>query len=280
MTLTALHARQTLHHEAIDWASRVVSNGGTASMRTIRAVSRFCSEIQAAGIRDRFHRLNLFCGTGLSSVLVPLYRGQSFGGTTFGGTTDTNVNFVAGDYAETSGLYPGATNSTKYLNTGFAANTIAAVSAHLGLGLLAANTMTGFCTGIGAFTGSTSFAISMRTGNATEPAACFTRFATASDLFGDNVGTTGASLAAGNVIASWPTMYRNGAATGSTATTGQNYPSAHSFFVFAISSNGSSVQNYSNPRLGWYSIGSTMTAAQVVQFNDAMNRFYTTIKRT
>ena len=279
MTLTALHARQTLHHEAIDWASRVVSNGGTASMRTIRAVSRFCSEIQAAGIRDRFHRLNLFCGTGLSSVLVPLYRGQSFGGTTFGGTTDTNVNFVAGDYAETSGLT--GNGSTKYLNTGFPANTIAAGSAHLGIGILAANTLTSARTGIGAYNGSTlSFEIAMRNGFASAPCCYFTRFNTASDRFGDDVGTGAATLAAGNIVASWPTMYRNGAASGTTATTSQNYSAAHSFFVFANNNAGGGVISYTDARFGWYSIGSTMTGTQVTAFNAALTRFYTALGRS
>jgi hypothetical protein len=85
----------------------------------MKAVDTFCKSIVTAGIRDRFYRLNLVCGTGLSAALVPLFRGPSLGGTQFGNTTDTNVNFVAGDYVETgaSGGLVG-NGSSKYLQTG------------------------------------------------------------------------------------------------------------------------------------------------------------------
>jgi hypothetical protein len=36
-------------------------------------VSKFCSAIASAGIRDHFYRLNLFCGSNLNAALVPLY---------------------------------------------------------------------------------------------------------------------------------------------------------------------------------------------------------------
>lgn len=108
-----------VHPEAAAWRTAVTSNGGSVSGTTLSAVDKFCKAIDTAGIRDRFYRLNLFCGTGLSAALVPLYRGPSRTGTQHGNTTDTNNNFVSGDYAET-----GATGglkgdgSTKYLATG------------------------------------------------------------------------------------------------------------------------------------------------------------------
>lgn len=113
-------ARPRVHHEALDWARRVVTNGGSVSQSTLRAVSAFCDAIERAAIRDRFYRLNLFCGTGLNACLVPLYRGASFTGTQYGNTTDTNNGpFVSGDYAETgaSGGLNG-NGTTKYLATG------------------------------------------------------------------------------------------------------------------------------------------------------------------
>lgn len=115
-----LRPRQTIHPEAADWANRVRTNGGTVSGTTLSAVDRFCKAIAAKGIRDRFYRLNLFCGTGLTAALVPLYRGPSLGGTQYGNTTDTNTGpFVSGDYAETgaSGGLNG-NGTTKYLATG------------------------------------------------------------------------------------------------------------------------------------------------------------------
>jgi hypothetical protein len=116
-----LRPRSTIHPEAAAWATRVVANGGSVSGTTLSAVSKFCASISAAGIRDRFFRLNLFCGNSLSAALVPVFRGQSLGGTQYGNTTDTNNGpFVGGDYTETGasgGL--NANGTTKYLATGF-----------------------------------------------------------------------------------------------------------------------------------------------------------------
>jgi len=101
------------------------------SASTVKAVSTFCAAIDAASIRDRFYRLNLFAGTGLNAALVPLYRGPTYGGTTYGNATDTNNGpFVTGDYSETTGLDSGATNSTKYLATGVTPDDIGTLNAH------------------------------------------------------------------------------------------------------------------------------------------------------
>ena len=124
-----------VHPDAAAWRSAVVANGGSVSASTMRAVSTFCAAIDAAGIRDRFYRLNLFCGNSdasLNAVRTPLYRGPSLVGTQYGGTTDTNNNFVAGDYAET-GASGGLTGNgtSKSLNTGIAQSTLSASSRHL-----------------------------------------------------------------------------------------------------------------------------------------------------
>ena len=103
--------------DAASWASRVATNGGTVSTTTLRAVNTFCNAINAAGIRDRFWRMNIFAGSGLSACLVPLYRGPSLTGTQYGNTTDTNLNFVSGDYSESGGLTSNAASS-KALQTG------------------------------------------------------------------------------------------------------------------------------------------------------------------
>jgi hypothetical protein len=273
---------QAANADAQDWIDRVYANGGTVSTSTANAVNSFCDAIDAAGIRDRFYRLNLFAGTGLNAALVPVYRGTSLGGTLYGNTTDTNNGpFVSGDYSEATGLYPGATNTSKYLNTGFPANTISAGSAHLGLGILAANTLTGYRTGIGTYNNAANaFEVGLRSANSTQLTAYFSRFGTATDTFGDNIGVTGSSLAGGNIVAAWPTMYRGGVATGTDATTSQDYPSAHNFYVFANNNSGTSVINYSNPRLGWYSVGETMTSAQAEDFNDALVALYSSLGRS
>ena len=83
---------KSLHIEAIDWHNRVVSNGGSVSPTTLKAVSDFCKSIDSAGIRDRFSRLNLFCGENLSAALVPLYRNFNTS-SNIGYSVDYNYSF-------------------------------------------------------------------------------------------------------------------------------------------------------------------------------------------
>lgn len=125
-------APQVSSADAQDWINRVYANGGTVSSSTAAAVNTLCIDLENALLRDRFYRLNLFCGTGLNAALVPLYRGPSLGGTQYGNTTDTNAGglFVSGDYSESLGLLGGG---SRWLDTGFKPQTagIAAASVHL-----------------------------------------------------------------------------------------------------------------------------------------------------
>ena len=136
MSPRTLRPRNALHPEAADWAARVVANGGSVSGSTLSAVSKFCASIDSAGIRDRFFRMGIFCGSNLNAALVPLYRSTSFGGSPLGNTTDTDGGTFVGvgtDYAET-GATGGLTGngSTKYLNTGLAPSDLPSyTSAHI-----------------------------------------------------------------------------------------------------------------------------------------------------
>jgi hypothetical protein len=118
------------HPEAIDWVNRVQSNGGNVGFMTFDAVNQFCYSIDYAGLRNKFSRLNLMCGNDLNSCLVPLYISSSFNGDVEGFDTDTNYNFVSGDYAETGsggGLNAGGGNG-KYLDTGLVVNNSSSIS--------------------------------------------------------------------------------------------------------------------------------------------------------
>jgi hypothetical protein len=121
------------HPEASDWRTRVIANGGSVSGSTLKAVSDFCKAIDKAGIRDRFYRLNLFCGnadSALNAVRTPLYRAQSFTASPLGNATDENTGtFVQGDYAENNGLL--GNGSTKYLSTGLPMTFLGSNQVHL-----------------------------------------------------------------------------------------------------------------------------------------------------
>ena len=96
---------RTFHPEATAWRKAVIANSGTVSAITMRAVSNFCTAINAAGIRSKFLRLNLVCGNNLAAARVPLYRGASATGTQYGDPADTSVGPLTGtDYSEATGL--------------------------------------------------------------------------------------------------------------------------------------------------------------------------------
>ena len=109
-----------VHPEAASWRTHVVANGGSVSATTMQALDRFCRSIDANNLRSLLWRVNPMAGDNLSAALVPLYRANSAGGAVQGNTTDTNTNFVSGDYSPSSGLLGNGSN--KALSTGLAAN--------------------------------------------------------------------------------------------------------------------------------------------------------------
>ena len=114
---------RTFHPEATAWRKAVIANSGTVSAITMRAVSNFCTAINAAGIRSKFLRLNLVCGNDLAAARVPLYRGASATGTQYGSAADTNIGpFTSADYSEATGLQGNGSN--KALDTTITVGTL------------------------------------------------------------------------------------------------------------------------------------------------------------
>jgi len=81
----------------------------------LNAVDRMFRSLDSQGLRSSFCRINLFVG-GFNGALVPQVRGFSRSGTQYGNATDTNSNFVSGDYSLPTGLTSLVT--TKCLTTG------------------------------------------------------------------------------------------------------------------------------------------------------------------
>jgi hypothetical protein len=276
--------------EAKLWIDNVYANGGTVSTATANAVNTFCNDIDAAGIRDRFYRLNLFAGDSISAALVPLFRGPSRTGTQYGNTTDTNNNFVAGDFNNTgssAGLK--GNGSTKFLNTGYPLNTLAASNAHMAAGLLATqSSVSADRSLLAAYStvGQKVWAVDAK--RPTSVSAEYRRGMTMGSYnvgvtvyFGDEVHTT--SLAIGNIINTDGKQYRNGSTSGIAAVRQiQDYPAAHSCYVFAANNGdgaGASVA-HTDSRLGSYSLGALLTASQALAYSNALNAFNTSLSRT
>jgi hypothetical protein len=126
LSFKVLNSLRSLHIEAIDWHNRVVSNGGSVSPTTLRAVSNFCRSIDGAGIRSKFLRLNLFCGNNLNACFTPLYLGPNRS-TQYGFTNQDQNNgpFISSDYTErgSGGGLSGNNAFSFYLNTGLSTTT-------------------------------------------------------------------------------------------------------------------------------------------------------------
>jgi hypothetical protein len=271
----------SIHPEASDWAGRVIANGGSVSLSTLRAVSTFCDGIDRASIRSRFYRLNLFCGTGLSAALVPLYRGQSLGGTQFGNATDTNVNFAAGDYVETGSTGGLKGNGTsKYLDTGFAASALTPSSAHAAAYaetltadttadkvLLMAHSQFGGIYGIGSRDGGN---LAVNFGYAGTPTSART----------DPIPPASSGLLLSSATSTTDLrFFHNGNQTFlQSAARNEAALSTRSVFVFAANANGTPSARTA-ARLRAYSCGLGMTAAQASAYSTAMQAFQTALTR-
>jgi hypothetical protein len=279
MSGALLRPKTSGHPEALAWRSAVIANGGTVSASTMTAVTTFCRSIDAAGLRDRFYRLNLFCGTGLEAVLVPLYRGPSRTGTQYGNTTDTNGNFVLADYVET-GSSGGLTGngSNRHLATGlvpFNAGMTEQNYHNSGYFNATLNTNGEFISAAGTRTAAFFPAFSTN--------GMFARFGGAA-----NSGLENATLAArnGHLIGSRSggagVGYRNGVNLASGANTSSSQPFATDqppgLFVFARNAAGTP-STYFTGRACMYSVGIQFTDAQALAFYNAVQAFQASLGR-
>ena len=265
------------------------ANGGTVSAATAASVNQFCVDIENApggSIRDRFLRLNLFCGS-FQGAFVPLYRSASFGGSPLGNATDTNTGglFVTANYNETGasgGLL--ADGSTKYLATGLGQNFsatkhISVFPTVLGTSqfktYIGANQETVPGVGqTGAFfienrASATAFQFKSSADNAFQLAATSDVTAAAKDFIVasvDSIGSGGASL------------YINGISSATAIGRDSSFSSSQ-FGVFCGIEANNTATNFTNARIAGYSIGLSMTSAQVSAFNTAMRAFQTSMSR-
>jgi hypothetical protein len=277
-------APQVSNADAQDWVNRVYQNGGTVSSTTATAVNTFCNAIDEAGIRDRFYRLNLFCGTGLSACLVPLYRGPSFGGTQYGGTTDANNGpFVSGDYAET-GASGGLTGNgtSKYLDTGLTYDAMGVPSTnHIGV-FKGAGTWNTSIEIIGARDADDYYYIQGRAQvGGDHKVHAFSGPGASGGSFINNATVSSATnflVASRNSSASF-VLYQNAASVASTSSAVTIAGSNRPFLVFMRETGtGPSFIGWTHRLLG-YSFGLGMSAAQVSAYNSAMQALQTSLSR-
>ena len=259
-----------VHPEAASWRTRVVANGGSVSATTMQAVDRFCRSIDANGLRSLLWRVNPMAGDNLSAALVPLYQANSAGGAVQGNATDTNTNFVSGDYTATSGLLGNGSN--KSLNTGLPVNFN--TGRHLGCFLhsLSANTFRAYMGAAFDSAGTNNLLLScdspvttFRLGNG-GPAAQAGGVTGGTNAAGDFVmGTSnGLGILANGGLCG---LFSNGAATGGSSLTA--YSGADTvtpISIFCRRLNDGTNQLFYSGRIGGYTIGAFMTSAQAATY--------------
>jgi hypothetical protein len=275
-----------IHPEAADWSTRVAAQGASVLTTTLANVSRLCYAIDAAGIRDRFLRLNVFSGTGLNAAITPLFRGRSLTGPQFGGTVDNNAGgasaFVSGDYSESVGL---TGTGTKHLDTGLSTSLVTAAqweSMHFSgwHGPIAAINTDPFIVGMFA-SDRYGIQLSIRTAALAYETGRAGRIATVIATSGVQGARPSAFLLNQRTSTVLQELYRNGSlevtsATAVTAIVSQSFP----FFVFAYNNSGTRAGDQPGTPLRHYSIGLAMTAAQVAAFYSAMLAYNTAMGRT
>jgi hypothetical protein len=277
-------APQVSNADAQDWVNRVYANGGTVSASTAAAVNTFCDAIDSAIIRDRFYRLNLFCGSNLNAALVPLYRSSSFGGSPLGNTTDTNNAFVGvgTDYAET-GASGGLTGNgtSKYLNTGLAPSALQSVATgHMAAyvpQITPTDTTRAF---LGNASGSHQYNLSYRLNSGNGLAQIRTVWGTTAS----NDASEPSSVLRGGLRLSTRTSatalrtYLNSTEVSLHETSVTPASHVNNWFVLAFNSAGTPIQ-YSTDSIRAYSIGESMDAGQVAAYYTAMQAFQTALGR-
>ncbi len=273
----------SLDSEASLWISSAERSGGLrVNATTASAVNAFCNAINNAGIRDKFYRLNLFCGPNLTSCLTPLYRGPSAAGTQYGNTTDQSTNFSSiSDYTEYGLLGDG---SSKSLETGLLTSTINSLYPNVHLAVYGNNTPT---TGAGTFIqtgdGGSYYAIVGEFGSPS-----FINMIAGNHVSGGAVYQTINSNLGMNIINRTSTtlvrLYRNGSYVNQSTAT-QNSPpglgtwTSQTFRLFASRVQDNGPGNHTNLRACGYSIGSSMTESQLTDYRNAMQTFQTTLQR-
>lgn len=283
MSPRLMRPRQTTHPEAASWAARVVANGGSVSGITLSAVSRFCRSIDGAGLRDRFARVNLFCGTATASlsncgVLVPLYRGPT-ASSTLGDALDTPNVFSISNYAETgaSGGLTAPSSGSVFLNTGIGNNFSTQSNTHFAAyeSLVPSGTFKTMI-GVDNLTGTRSIYQLEHTNT------------TRTDLYTGNTSsivnsaTRVAGFWMGSMQASRSDLFRNGVSVASSgsAATGAGSQTTPTYYVFALNRDGSATSSHLGGRLNGYSIGYAMSAAQALSYYNIMQTFQSALGRS
>lgn len=266
-TLNYLPTRR-YNPETIDYRNRVLANGGTISDASIDAIEKFVQDCKNALIWDRLLEVAPFAGGNLNAAMVKLiYPGGVSG-------VITNVNFVSGDYSETgaSGGLLGD-GATKYLNTGFNAQTYLPDNAHMSFYLRDDVGAAGNRSMVGTLSGTDQYWLgSLAPASSANARLGQTLTATLSAAL--TKGFYVSSRTAANLIK----LYKNGAVAGSDATTVAHARPNLSLYAFGWNASGAA-GGYLPGRGAFYSVGHGLTDAETAELNTAVQALQRNLNR-
>lgn len=275
----------TSNSDVAQWLERVYQNGGIVSQATADAVTTFANTINVNGLRNKFYRLNLFCGSNLNACVVPLYSNPGDNilranyidlNSNYGGT-----KFSPSNYSEVSGLdrkSTGTTTNGAYLDTGFNAQLIGSQNMHGSVVVLEENPTQGAY-----FGGTTQGGLFVE--------AYYDPVTSGSNGYLNTSFVHSAAAPSGNVVSmlTWVrysntnlTAYRN--ATAGTPNTTSITASDISSGIISIFARtiwgGNGVTLFHNGRLGGYSFGLPLTSGEMATYYNAMKTLQSSIGRS
>lgn len=241
--------------DAIIYRNAVIAAGSSITDSNFSAVNNLIVGLKNQSLWTLIDQLFLLAGT--SSIAGALVKAKGSG-------TATNVNFVNGDYSQTTGLVGNGTS--KYINTGRAANTLSNTSQHFfasGTGFEVAGS---FVLG-GAFTGGATSLLSLDVvvgGNRAYRSGTFTggQF----PLYTPS-GVTSGTVCGTRRSSTDAEIYENGVSKSSNATSITPSFPAINIFLYALNSSGTPAA-YTASRLNMVSIGAGLTTAQALALHN------------
>lgn len=252
--------------ETLQYADRVIANGGSISQASLVAIDNFVRACQVANIWSKFIEVGPFAGSNLNAAMVKLVYQPA------AGSVLTNSSFVSADYVETG--VNGGLNSdgTKFLNTNVQASTLPD-NGHLSFYLREDVSSAGNRSLIGGLDASNQYWMGALTpGTSLDARYGALNSATASGLFSKGFYTTVREAA--NSL----TYYRDGASLATSAAATGNTKPAVSMFLWAYNASGSSGGRL-NARGSFYSIGQSLNASEVVALHNAVRNLQSALNR-
>lgn len=282
--LRAISYPTSLHPEARNWISIAETNNQPKITATLAgALNTFCNSIDSANLRNKFYRLNLFCGPTLETALLPLYKGPTFSGVQYGNFIERSINFASNNYSEL-GLLGNGTSA--YLDPGVLTSTINTLYPSIHFSVYGNNIPSSPLNKAFIFTGTGS--------GGSNYALCQGRFSTQwtnhiagewnnggiyEDISSSKFGMKIISRTATNLVK----LYSNGLYVGQSTTSltspPEAIPSSQTIRLFTIQIQGTPPSSFIDLRASGYSMGLGMDDGEAEAYYNIMQAFQTTLGR-